>query len=166
MGRHWRQFHNHLIFPCILIRVTRLTLRHTALDLLFIGYDLVFINRTTSYFLESCSIQHWHKRLVRQIQLPEQPLKLNLCLLNFIVRSRITFDIRLLMVSCKLLLERCQPFGDMILPFDQDEKKGHCLFVFVSVLGMLKLQPKLFTSSFINLAQHLLDNLLIACKLF
>ena len=31
---------------------------------------------------------------------------------------------------------------------------------------MLKLQPKLFTSSFVNLAQHLLNYLLVSCKLF
>ena len=31
---------------------------------------------------------------------------------------------------------------------------------------MLKLQPKLFTGSFINLAQHLLNYLLVSCKLF
>ena len=70
------------------------------------------------------------------------------------------------MVSRKLLLERCQSFGDMILPFDEDEKKSHCLFVLICVLGVLKLQPKLFTSSFINLAQHLLDNLLVSRELF
>ena len=55
------------------------------------------------------------------------------------------------MVLNKFLLECRQPFGDLIFPLYQNEEKGHCLLVLICVLGMLKLEPKLFAGTLIYL---------------
>ena len=53
----------------------------------------------------------------------------------------------------------------MNLPFDQDEEKRHRLLVLIGVPSVLKLEPELLASSFVNLAEHLLYDLLVACEL-
>ena len=53
----------------------------------------------------------------------------------------------------------------MNLPFDQDEEERHRLLVLIGVPGVLELQPELLASSFVDLAEHLLYDLLVASEL-
>lgn len=82
---------------------------------------------------------------------------------DFLLNNRKLLRELVLPVENKFIELLCLP--DVNLPFNQNEQKCHSLLVLIGVLGVLELEPELFASTFIDLTEHFLDDLLVSSKL-